>query len=135
MCKFYSIWISIFVTLTHYSSRLKCIDKIKKKNCSTRYLNAKKLIVSPCYMRPIYVRVRVINRIRMILHNPRILYIVVERNHMIGFKNMIATNETKDVNIGNEISERVIIDSVGNDSYSAREKKEKKEAPCRKKVT
>lgn len=86
-------------------------------------------------MRPIYVRVRVINRIRMILHNPRILYIVVERNHMIGFKNMIATNETKDVNIGNEISERVIIDSVGNDSYSAREKKEKKEAPCRKKVT
>lgn len=76
----------------------------------------------------------------MILHNPRILHIAAERNHMIGLEKMTATTrETEDANVGGETSGRVIIESViGSDSYSTREKEGKKkikikEAPCRRK--
>lgn len=49
-------------------------------------------------MRLIYVRVRVINRICMILHNPRILHIATERNHMNGFEKVTiaTTRKTED---------------------------------------
>lgn len=64
----------------------------------------------------------------MILHNPRILHIATEKNHMIGLEKMTATTrETEDANVGSETSGRVIIESViGSDSYSTREKEGKK---------
>lgn len=65
-------------------------------------------------MRSIYVRVRVINRICMILHNPRILHIATERNHMIGLEKMKAT--TKEIENAN----------LGSDSYIRQKRKKKK---------
>lgn len=89
----------------HYSSRLK---EYRIKQPKNRLFSIfKEIIVPPCYIRLVYVRMRVINCICMILHNPRILYIATERTHMNGRDDRKDDGrETEDANVGSETCNR-----------------------------
>lgn len=73
-------------------------------------------------MRSIYMRVRVINRICIILHNPRTLHIATESHD----QKDDSYDKRDRRRVGSETFGRVIIENViGSGSYSTREKKKK----------